>query len=53
MGEEAPVGGEWFLREQEGMEGKGWPEEGRSLLCDGKVWIHFAAGANGSNLHCS
>lgn len=34
MGEEASVGGEWFLREQEGMGGKGWPEEGRSLLCD-------------------
>lgn len=30
-----PVGGEWFLREQEGMEEKGsLPEEGHSLLCD-------------------
>lgn len=30
---EVPVG-QWFLREQEGMGGKRWPEEGRSLLCD-------------------
>lgn len=49
---EGPVHGEWFLREQEGMEGTPGLRRDTAYIV---TWEGFtlAAGANDSNLHCS